>query len=355
MAYTSIRPGQIWLDTEGKPIQAHGFSVFHKDGIYYWYGENKEKTRSGGNIWHWGVRCYISEDLYNWTDKGLIILPDTEDFGSPLHPNRCMDRPHIIFCEKTGKYVAWLKIMGEGNNQCMCVMQADDFFGPYEFVRKFYQPLQMNTGDFDLHVEATGKAYLIFDRPHFEIVVADLDETYTGVTGKYSVHCQTDGTACIGREAPVCFTKGNMHYLITSGTSWYYPNPSRIDCFSDIHGEYTNLGNPCRGEDDFISFGGQFTDVLKITDKELYIACADRWIIDLELCRQRAKSMKKYAQMIPKSEPDYERKSSFKLPEEEKIYEDETRLSRYVWLPIIWENDNPIIQWKDEWTLEQFR
>ncbi|MCD7867479.1 MAG: hypothetical protein LUG62_04630 [Clostridiales bacterium] len=49
MSYNSIRPGQLWLDTEGKPIQAHGFSVFYsKEGqLYYWYGENKEKTKGG--------------------------------------------------------------------------------------------------------------------------------------------------------------------------------------------------------------------------------------------------------------------------------------------------------------------
>ena len=37
-------PGRVWLDTEGKRIQAHGGSVMYVDGTYYWYGENKEKT-----------------------------------------------------------------------------------------------------------------------------------------------------------------------------------------------------------------------------------------------------------------------------------------------------------------------
>ena len=52
--YNSIRPGERWLDTEGKPIQAHDFSVFYdeKDQTYYWYGENKEKTDGKGYIWH---------------------------------------------------------------------------------------------------------------------------------------------------------------------------------------------------------------------------------------------------------------------------------------------------------------
>ena len=34
--YTSIVPGAVWLDTDGHPIQAHGFSLFYKDGTYYW-------------------------------------------------------------------------------------------------------------------------------------------------------------------------------------------------------------------------------------------------------------------------------------------------------------------------------
>ena len=42
--YDRFYPGRVWLDTEGKRIQAHGGSVIFIDGVYYWYGENKEKT-----------------------------------------------------------------------------------------------------------------------------------------------------------------------------------------------------------------------------------------------------------------------------------------------------------------------
>ena len=45
MKYNSFRPGKEWKDTNGKPIQAHGGSVIYIDGIFYWYGENKEKTK----------------------------------------------------------------------------------------------------------------------------------------------------------------------------------------------------------------------------------------------------------------------------------------------------------------------
>lgn len=75
MKYTSIRPGQIWLDTEGKRIHAHGGSILPVGDTFYWYGENKEKSVPDSGIYHWGVRCYASKDLYNWGDKGLIIPP----------------------------------------------------------------------------------------------------------------------------------------------------------------------------------------------------------------------------------------------------------------------------------------
>ena len=50
MGNKAFYPGQTWLDTEGKRIQAHGGSVIYVDGIYYWYGENKEKTDGKNGI-----------------------------------------------------------------------------------------------------------------------------------------------------------------------------------------------------------------------------------------------------------------------------------------------------------------
>lgn len=41
--YDAFYPGQVWLDTNGNRIQAHGGSLIYLDGVYYWYGENKEK------------------------------------------------------------------------------------------------------------------------------------------------------------------------------------------------------------------------------------------------------------------------------------------------------------------------
>lgn len=159
MSYTSIRPGQVWLDTEGKRIQAHGGSVMYWQGAFYWYGENKEKTDGRSGIWHWGVRCYRSNDLMNWRDCGVIIPPRPDDPASSLHPAAKMDRPHIIYNARTRKFVCWLKIMNGDGTQTETVLTADDLLGPYTLVREGLRPLNMSAGDFDLAVAPDGKAY----------------------------------------------------------------------------------------------------------------------------------------------------------------------------------------------------
>ena len=65
--YDRFYPGQVWLDTNGKRIQAHGGSVMYWEGYYYWYGENKEFTDPAKDIWHWGVR---------WNPSGRADKPE---------------------------------------------------------------------------------------------------------------------------------------------------------------------------------------------------------------------------------------------------------------------------------------
>ena len=251
--YDSFHPGQIWLDQEGKRIQAHGGSVFYLDGVYYWYGENKEKTTGDNNIWHWGVRCYASTDLYNWEDKGIIIPPVPDDLRSSLHPSSQMDRPHIIYNKETQKFVCWLKIMHKDGSQTVTVLTAEHILGPYEKVRENLRPLNMNAGDFDLVVADDGKAYYYFERVHSETICADLTADYTDVTGYYSTHFPHPYPPYV-REATAHFYRNGKHYLATSGTTGYLPNPSEIAVADTWHGPYRVLGDLHQS----VIFCGQF-------------------------------------------------------------------------------------------------
>ena len=42
-------PGEIWSDSKGKPINAHGGGMLYYRKTYYWYGENKVGQSSGSD------------------------------------------------------------------------------------------------------------------------------------------------------------------------------------------------------------------------------------------------------------------------------------------------------------------
>ena len=355
--YTSFMPGQLWLDTEGKPIQAHGFSVKYDPHtrLYYWYGENKEYTKAGGTVWHWGVRLYTSRDLYNWEDKGVIIPPVPEDLSDPLHPTYCMDRPHILYCPKTGKYVAWLKIMAGTVSQFMSVLVADRLEGPYTYVRRVHFPLGMDSGDFDLvYDEETGKGYIIFERPHFELICATLTEDFTAAAEEYSTHFSGPHPPYT-REAPTFFTRSGKKYLLTSGTTGYFPNTTLVCSFDEFHGTYTDLGDACEGDTYHVSFNAQFTSVIRVPGTDLYIACADRWLPFENVEEKAEATIREYEQIFRDYVPDTTpRTDPNPLSGRLTVCWSNTVESRYVWLPIRWDGDRPVITWHAEWRIEDF-
>ncbi|WP_161979614.1 family 43 glycosylhydrolase [Streptococcus sp. S784/96/1] len=347
MTYHSFKPGEPWLDTDGKRIQAHGGSVFYVEGVYYWYGENKEKTDGKNGIWHWGVKCYSSTDLYNWKDEGIIIEPEQDDETSSLHPSSCMDRPHIIYNERTKKYVCWLKIMNGFDEQTETVLTADHILGPYTKVKEGLRPLGMSAGDFDLAVVPDGKAYYYFERVHSETICADLTDDYTDVTGYYSTHFPRVHPPYV-REATAHFYRNGKHYLLTSGTTGYLPNPSEVAIADTWHGPFTVQGNPHVGDESITSFHSQISSVLKVEGKkDLYIACADRWLPNEMHCDYET-----YAEMF---DLIYQgRKDDFNFSRMGETPVENTAIADYVWLPIRFEGERAYIDWRDEWTLDEF-
>ena len=50
--------------------------------------------------------------------------------------------------------------------------------------------------------------------------------------------------------------------------------------------------------------------------------------------------------------PDESPKAAIPLSGKVKLYFNNTRIADYVWLPITWEGEKPVIRWKDEWRIE---
>ena len=320
-----IIPGRPWFDSRGDRIQAHGGSIIEVDGRYYFYGENKVNTVPGSGVWHNGVNCYSSKDLINWTFENTI-LKAADDERHPLHPSRIMDRPHIIYNEKNKEYVMWMKLVGSDEeprnwkHQYMGIATSKMITGEFKLIDRIV-PLDMSSGDFDLFVDEDKKAFLIFGKVHTEIVIADLADDYKNVTGHYSTHLHFIGPP-IAREAPAVFKRGRWYYMITSGTTGYYPNRALAARAEQMPGPWYITGAACIGAKAGNTFNSQISSVFSVPQKDFYLAVGDRWVPDLNREHQ---------------------KSSWNI---------NTSIAQYVWLPVTFEEDVPKIEWKSQWNPE---
>ena len=349
--YTAVRPGQVWLDTEGKRIQAHAGGIIFENDTYYWYGENKEYTDGKSPVWTWGIRLYSSKDFYNWTDCGLIIPPVVDDPSSPLFPESKVDRPHIVKNEKTGRYVCWIKLSGP--EACFTVLTAESLQGPYEIVRDFYNPLDLHIGDFDIAVdEKSGKAYLYCEAEHDRVVGMLLSDDY--LQAEKLVSTQYSGLQppfC--REGVTVFERGGRLFMLTSGMSGYVPNQSDAAEADGYESGFASVGDPHVGDDSLSSFNSQIGQVFHVPGTDTYIALADRWVPGYEMTHDRSLAIR---QAIA-STHDPEKYPAAKEQMEELMAAPMlesacTRDADYVFLPIECSADGkPRIPWKESWTL----
>lgn len=351
----AVRPGQIWLDTKGERIEAHAGGMLFENGIYYWYGENKEHTDGVSRIWTWGIRMYSSKDFYNWTDMGLIIPPVLDNPNSDLFPEKRVDRPHIVKNERTGKYVCWLKLCGASAN--FTVLTADRMTGPYTIVKEHYNPFGLNIGDFDISVnEETQTAYLYCEAEHDMVVGIRLNEEYTeGVKIVSRQYEHLHAPFC--REGVTVFRRNEKLYMLTSGMTGYVPNQSDAAVSEDYEKPFISIGDPHVNDASMASFNSQIGQVFKIPGKEdLYVTIADRWVPDYVVDYRRADSIRRAIAMGHDPEhyqaTDEEKQELAKAPMLETA---NTHLATYVLLPITFDGDMPKIEWKESWKLDDYQ
>lgn len=339
----SFTPGKLWLDNNGTPINAHGGGFLWKDGRYYWFGEHKTAGQEG-NTAQVGVHCYSSTDLYNWQDEG-IALQVSQNTSSDIAKGCILERPKVVYNAKTKKFVMWfhLELLGQGYNAARAgVATSDKITGPYTFIKSYRpnagkQPFSNNTHpekvncatpvdnsdaffcrdfpggqmarDMTVFVDDDGKAYHVFSsEENYTLHLAELTDDYTAHTGKFIriyIGHQT--------EAPALFKHHGKYYMIGSGCTGWAPNAARWFVADSIWGKWKYMGNPCKGKGADKTFGGQSTYVLPVADKkDAFIFVADKWNPDNAID------------------------------------------GRYFFLPIAFNNDNVVIEWKAEWQLGIF-
>lgn len=308
-------PVEIWKDIDGNPINAHGGGILNYEGKYYWFGEFKNgKTWRVGSITEWedyrcnagGISCYSSENLIDWKFEGIALTANTTDSASDLFISKVMERPKVIYNEKTKKFVMWLHVDTEDYSYARAgVAVSDKPQGPYTFLGSLRPNNQMSR-DMTLFKDEDGKAYHIFSSENNAVMhISLLTDDYLKPSGREKRIFINKS-----REAPAMFKHRDKYYLITSACTGWSPNAAMIATADTILGKWKELYNPCRGPKSDSTFLSQSTYVIKLAGKaDSFIFMADRW-------------------------------NKLNLKD-----------SRYIWLPLIFRNDSAVIEWKDSWSL----
>ncbi|MFC6103272.1 glycoside hydrolase family 43 protein [Olivibacter domesticus] len=297
-------PKALWLDTEGHHINAHGGGIVFVKGTYYWYGEKRgDKTTSAG------VSVYSSKDLYHWKNEGIALSP-VDDDKSDLTKGCIIERPKVIYNKKTKKFVMWfhLELKGQGYAAARAgVAIADQATGPFKYLESF-RPNGNMSRDMGLFVDEDGTAYHIYSSDeNYALRIAKLTDDYLRPTKADSLLFRKH------QEAPAIFKYKGKYYLITSACTGWAPNQASIHEATNIFGPWKFTGDPMKGPNALLTFGGQSTFILPVQGKRnAFIFMADVW--------------------RPKSLQD----------------------SRYIWLPIKLAPEKPVIEWVDNWDLDYF-
>lgn len=354
----------FWTDTNGVHINAHGGGVLFHAGKYYWYGENRARPPEGQR---WGdspgVQCYSSDDLYNWKNEGVVMHVVKDDPKHDITIGCNIERPKVIFHEKTGKFVMWFHLEFKGSRYGTArtaLAIADKPTGPFTFVRSVrpnagYWPINFPEADrtpftreqtkaalepdyrkglvagaylrrdfeggqmardMTLYVDPDDKkGYLIASaEENYTLNIHELTEDYTDFTGRW-LRVAPGGH----NEAPAVLKHNGKYYMLASGCTGWAPNDARVLTAPSMWGPWKRDYNPCEGTNPQNNmgpnktFGGQSTHIFPIAGKtDAYIAMFDVWrpptLID----------------------------------------------SGYIWLPVEFEGDRMVIRWKDRWDASVF-
>lgn len=307
--------GETFPDTDGCHINAHGGNIIFVDSVYYWYGECRSDGSKGS--YHRGVSCYSSTNLHDWRNCG-VVLEVVEDTLSNIRRGCIIERPKVVYCPVTGKYVMWFhnELYGKGYEAAYAgVATSASPTGPFvlkhsgrvnpgvapqnlakeHLAAQWPDNLEWWTPDWydaiikgmfavrDLHGGQmardmtifidpdTRKAYHIYSaEENLTLNIAELDDTYENHTGRY-IRIFPGGH----NEAPAIFKCNGKFWMITSGCTGWAPNAARLMCADDIMGEWSLYSNPCCGSGADKTFGGQGSFILPLNGE--YYFMADIW------------------------------------------------------------------------------
>ena len=101
---TKLTNGELWYDTEGNILHAHGGHMLKWGDNWYWYGENRTENRY--------VSVYRSADLLNWTFCNHVLTTESPTAEHRVRTDQKLrsekggkinvERPKVLYNRKIG-------------------------------------------------------------------------------------------------------------------------------------------------------------------------------------------------------------------------------------------------------------
>lgn len=204
--------GVPWFDDQGRLINSHGPGLVREGERWYLFGSAKEE---GSTASFDGITCYSSTDLVNWHFE-RVVLPAQEDpkFEGMLSARGGTgDRPKVLRCPATGKYVMLIDTAGhQSMGACTAIAVCDTVDGDYELLGPLlYQGKPIHRWDIGSFQDDDGTGYLLAH----EGDIYRLSEDYLTAEELVAENVAEGG------EAPAMLHWGDLYYFILSNkTGW---------------------------------------------------------------------------------------------------------------------------------------
>ena len=260
--WSLIRNGQPWYDTQGNPVQAHGGNFLIEDGIVYMVGEDRSHS------WHPDVNLYHSRDMEIWEYDGKII--ENGVTTSELGTTRMIERPKLLHCPKTGRYVIWCHYEASDYSASeVGVFSSEHITGPYR-LEWCGRPLGIKSRDCNVFVDDDGTAYFISTiEENQHLGLFRLSDDYIR-----PLEC-TVLMRGLRREAPAIVRVDSLYYMLSSACTGWDPN----QCMLSTSKSLTEGWSPLVPVGDKIAYDTQASSILTLRKgrRTQYLYVGDRW------------------------------------------------------------------------------
>lgn len=230
----ALADGIKFVDTDGKPVNAHGGGIIKEGDTYYMHGEYFLSTTTDNDFN--GFSMYSSKDLATWKNEG-IILP--QQASGELGPSRKGERPHIVKCPSTGEFVLYAHAASEDYSTDREVVYATSTTVNGKYTYK--GPLKNSSGTTAAHSDMSAlsdgdTAYVVTESGHVYTLASDChswlsDKTYSNVNYDSG-----------GSESPTVFKAGSTYYWIGSYKTGWRANNNFYSTAPAMTGPWTFQG-----------------------------------------------------------------------------------------------------------------